>query len=62
MEVKMFIKGNDLVLNISWYRDIKINNILNDLVQYKICTFVETNQDMENQLKSANILNAYKVF
>jgi hypothetical protein len=29
-------------------------------VQYKICTFVETNQDMENQLKSANILNAYK--
>jgi hypothetical protein len=23
-------KGNDLVLNISWYRD-KINNILNDL-------------------------------
>jgi hypothetical protein len=31
-------------------------------VQYKICTFVETNQDMENQLKSANILNAYKSF
>jgi hypothetical protein len=25
-----------------------------------MCTFVETNQDMENQLKSANILNAYK--
>jgi hypothetical protein len=24
-------KGNDLVLNISWYRDKKINNILNDL-------------------------------
>jgi hypothetical protein len=23
-------KGNDLVLNISWYRDKKINNILND--------------------------------
>jgi hypothetical protein len=31
-------------------------------VQYKICTFVETSQDMENQLKSANILNAYKSF